>query len=342
MTQEQLNQQIKNGQFDPIYVLYGEEPYMSEYYASTIAQKVCDGEMDGFNRLSFDGQETPWDDIEQAAWSMPLMAERKCVTVRNCDIGAMGDKVMPLLQQPPQDTVLIFLFTAVQPSGKSAKWKSFLAACAACGGVVESKYKTEHELVRLLTRGAQKRGCALTDTNAAMLVARCGNEMHALLNELEKLCAVAGNGGTITEQLIEKAASRTLDSSVFALSKELLQGRSERALLLVAELMEQREDPVAILAVLSNAYADLYRAAVAQAAGKPVAEVARHYQYGGREFRLRNAANDVRRLSMRTVEQCIEVLALADRKLKSSRADNRVVLEQTVVQLATLARGGKI
>lgn len=342
MTQEQLKQHIHSGKFCPVYALYGEEAYLSEYYAKAIADKVCDGEMDEFNRLSFDGQDTPWDDIEQAAQALPLMAERKCVTVRNCDIASMGDKVMPLLQDPPQDTVLIFLFTAVQPSGKSAKWKSFFAAVEACGGALENKHKTEAELVRLLTKGAAKRGCALTDTNAATLVARCGEEMLVLLSELEKLCAVAGKGGTITEQLIEQAASRTLDSSVFALSKELIYGRTERALLLLSELLEQKEDPIAILAVLANAYADLYRASVAQQSGRPVAEVAKYYQYGGREFRLRNAANDVRRLSDKSVQQSLEYLAAADRRLKSSRADARVILEQTVVQLASAARGDQV
>lgn len=342
MTEEKLKQQIKEQAFAPVYAFYGEEAYMSEYYAKTVAEKVCGGEMEEFNRLSFDGQDTPWDDIEQAVQTLPLMAERKCVTVRNFDVATHADKVMPLLQHPAQDTVLIFLFTAVQPSGKSAKWKAFLAACEKAGGAMESKYKTEAELIHLLTKGASRRGCALTDTNAATLVARCGNQMLNLLNELDKLCAVAGQGGTITESLIEAAASRTLDSSVFALSKALLNGQAEKALLLLDELLEQKEDPIAIMAVLSNAYADLYRVSAAQSAGRPAAEIAKYYQYGGREFRLRNAAGDLRRLSPRTVEQSVECLATADRKLKSSRVEARVVLEQTLVQLARAARGEKI
>lgn len=342
MTQQELRDEIRTGAFRPVYVLYGEEAYLSAYYAGAIADKVCGGEMEGFNRFSFDGQETDWDDIEQAAVSVPLMAERKCVIVRNCDVAVTGERMQALLQAPPADTVLIFLFTVVQPGGKNARWKAFMDACKKVGGVVECGRQTEAELVRLLTKGAARRGCALTDTNAAALIARCGDDMLLLLGELEKLCAVAGKGNAITAEVIEAAASRTLDFSVFNLSKALLRGQAAEALRLLDSLLEQKEDPIALLAVLSNAYADLYRAGAAIQCGRQPAEVARHYQYGGREFRLRNAGMDVRRLPAGAVERSVELLAAADRRLKSSRTDARVILEQLLVQLAAAARGEKL
>ncbi|MBR7092872.1 MAG: DNA polymerase III subunit delta [Clostridia bacterium] len=339
MTQQQLQQEIRSGSFRPVYALYGEEAYLVCHFADAIAAGVCRDGMADFNRLSFDGQESPWDDIEQAARSMPLMAERKCVTVRNCDVGAAGDKILPLLQDPPADTVLVFLFTAVQPNAKSARWKAFLSACDKAGGTLECKHLEERELVRLLIKGAARRGCTMPERAAQALVERSGEDLLLLHNELDKLCAVVGRGGDVTVGIVERAASRTLDSSVFALSKALLQGQAERALGLLDTLLEQKEDPVAVLAVLANAYADLYRVKAAQTAAVPAAEVGKYYAYGGREFRLRNAAADVRRLPSGAAEKSLECLAAADRRLKMSRADNRIVLEQLLVQLARIARG---
>ena len=65
------------------------------------------------------------------------------------------------------------------------------------------------------------------------------------------------------------------------------------------------------------------------------------FAYRGKEFRLRNAARDCARLSVSMLRECLEVLAEADTRLKSSRADKRVVLEETAAVLIVLSRGGE-
>ncbi|HCA30289.1 MAG TPA: DNA polymerase III subunit delta, partial [Ruminococcaceae bacterium] len=64
------------------------------------------------------------------------------------------------------------------------------------------------------------------------------------------------------------------------------------------------------------------------------------FPYRGREFRLRNAARDCERIPLPVLRKSLEVLADADRTLKSSRADKRTVLEQTAAKLIILSRKG--
>lgn len=54
------------------------------------------------------------------------------------------------------------------------------------------------------------------------MVEQCGDELHLLLNELDKLCALAGEG-EITREMIETAGTKNLEASVFDLSKAILQ-----------------------------------------------------------------------------------------------------------------------
>lgn len=56
------------------------------------------------------------------------------------------------------------------------------------------------------------------------------------------------------------------------------------------------------------------------------------FQYRGKEFRLRNAARDASRLSIDVLRRSLDTLAQADLRLKSSRTDKRVVLEQTAAR----------
>ena len=174
---------------------------------------------------------------------------------------------------------------------------SFLTALAA---VDVYKRQSTADIVKLLCSGATRRNCRLLPENARLLVEQCGDDLNLLLNELDKLCALAGEG-EITREMIESAGSKNLEASVFDLSKAILQNHYARAYAILHRLLSQKEEPVNILAVLSTAYADLYRAKVAAAAGKQADTLTADFQYRGREFRLRNAARDASRLSMEDV-----------------------------------------
>lgn len=343
ITEAELKKQLKEG-LAPLYFLYGEETYLMAYYAQRIAElAVGKDELEGFNLQKFDGQSASFDAIEEAAEALPLMAERKCVVVRDWDAAAAAthERLLGLVSNPPEGCVLVFWQDAVQPElKKNAKWKAFAAAVEKNGVCAGFPRKSAGDIARLLCSGAGRRGCSLSADNARLLVERCGDDLNLLNNELDKLAALA-DGGEITRGHIEQAATRNLEASVFDLSKALLQNSYERAYTILNTLLTQREEPVSILAVLSSAYADLYRAKVAAQAGRQATELAADFGYKGREWRLRNAARDSVPLSLSMLRQSLELLAQADSRLKSSRTDKRVVLEQTAAQLIVLAKSSR-
>ena len=94
-----------------------------------------------------------------------------------------------------------------------------------------------------------------------------------------------------------------------------------------------------ISGVLASAWADIYRMKVAGAAGENVSAVTAAFPaYKGKDWKLRNAARDASRLSVATLRAGLDVLAEADRRLKFTSADNRVVLEETAARLIVLTR----
>lgn len=342
LTETELKKQLGNG-LARLYFLYGEESYLTAHYAALIAEKAVGGDdMGGFNLQKFDGQAVSFDAIEEAAEALPLMAERKCVAVCDYDVAANGatqERLLALAADPPEDCVLIFWQDAVQPDlKKNAKWKAFAAAAEKSGVCVCFPRKTTGDIVKLLCSGAARRGNRLQPETARLLVEQCGDDLRLLLGELDKLCALAGESGEITREQVETAATKNLEASVFDLSKAILQGNYARAYTILHTLLSQKEEPVSILAVLSNAYADLYRAKAAANAGVQAESLAADFGCRGREFRLRNAARDCARLSLAALRESLEVLAQADGLLKSSRTDKRVVLEQTVARLIMRGR----
>ena len=336
MDESQLRRAIKAGPAG-VYLLYGEESYLTGHYARQLADAAVPAGFDAFNRQRFDGDEVTVSQLEDAVAALPVMAEKTCVLVRDLRPAADSDRLLALLGQVPEECVLIFYQMTAQPD-KTKAWQSFLKAVAAAGTVVRFDRKTPAEAARWLVAGAKHRGCTLDPADAQRLIEQAGCDLQLLQGELDKLAALAADG-IITREQIETAGTKNLEARVFDLSKAILARQEARAYALLHQLFEQREEPLAVLGALSTAYADLYRARVARDAGAPVQTLTDTFKsYKGKEFRLRNALRDAARLSLPALRDSLAVLARADTALKLGRADERVTLEETVARLLLLAR----
>ena len=347
MTEKDLKTALKNGELSSLYFLYGEEPYLTAHFADLIADTAVpkDG-MEDFNRHVFDGTSLSLDALEAAVEAMPLMGEHTCVWVKDYDAGAANaatsERMKAILAKAEEPCVLLFSVTAFTPDvKKNAKWKAFLKDIDKHGVSVCFDHRSSADIAALLMRGAQKRGAVLQKNVAMMMVEQCGSDLFLLNNELDKLCAVVGNGGEITAAILDKVATRQLDASVYELSKALLQKRYDSAYACIAKLFACGEEPIRILAVLSETYVDLYRAKIASIGGEQAVALGEVFAYRGREFRLKNAARDCRALSLEALRESLDLLGTADTRMKSTSAkQHRLILEETVARLILLAKAG--
>lgn len=158
--------------------------------------------------------------------------------------------------------------------------------------------------------------------------------MTMLSNELDKLIFYR-LGGEITGEDIERLTCEQLEASAFDLSRNILSLRFDAAMQKLNDLFATRQEPVAILGALAMSFCDLYKGYAVINEGLPLSEGVRRLGYK-KDFRLKNAMREASRLSRGYFAKSLEVLRLCDQKLKSSRAQGRVVLEECVVQLFLL------
>ena len=328
---------------DTVYLLYGDEPYLIHHYRRTIvAGAIADDGMEDLNLHELDGRECDAAAIQGLAETLPMLAEYSCVTVRDWDVGdaADNDRLIEWLADPPPHCVLVFWMSgSADEKRKTAKWKSFVDAIDKVGIVCELSRKQPAEIVRLLCSGATRRGCTMQPPAARQLIEQCGDDLYMLLGELDKLCAVAG-GTEVTTELVVTVGTKRLEASVFELSRAILKNHYERSYDILHRLRTCREDPIAVLAVLSNTYADLYRAKVAAAAGIPATNLTKDFDYRGKDFRLKNAARDGAGMSISLLRNCLDLLVQTDTQMKSTPLDKWELLEQTAAQMILLVRQG--
>lgn len=321
------------------YLIYGEEEYLVKVYTERLVNASVDESFRDFNFHVFEGENVEIPEIYESASAVPMMAESKCVLVKNYPFGTAGDGEMKaleeLLKDNPEDNCLIFSYPAGAPKATDIKHASSLFS--KYGYVVKFDKKTKGELRKILESGALKREKSFEKGVADYLISCVGDDLNLLGNELEKVCAYAGE--SIKYSDVDAVCIKSLDARVFDMVKDLVAGHFDAAFRKLSQLFARREDEYMILGALIAQYTDMYRACAAVSAGRRAAEVSSYYpSYKGKDFRLNNAARNASDMSLPQIGKCIEILAKADTALKSTRADKKQVLEQTLVSLARAGR----
>lgn len=339
LNEAQLKEQIKSNHFSNAYLIYGEESYLKEHYISQLKKKIVDPTFESFNLHQFEGKDTSLDDILKDAQMLPMMSEYNLVLVRDYPVEKSKSDLKLLsefLADVPESTILILVYDAIEPDVKSASFKKIITAFDNAGAVVNMEKRSENDVAKLLVSGAKKRGSVLDMNNAKYLVSVSGNDLKNLLNELDKLSYFA-QGREITKDIIDNMATKCLQARVYDLSKSVVAGNSDMAYSVLDTLFNMKEDPILILAVIGGVYVDMYRVKCAKTAGCSYDDVAKHYNYRGREFALRNASRDCAKLSENQLRKSLDEIMNTDLKLKSTATDKKLLLEELIVKLILIA-----
>lgn len=322
-----------------VYLIYGEEAYLKKTYVDKIVSKTVEPSFEDFNFHTFDGKNCTLSEVYESAEAVPMMAETKCVLVKDFPLDTLDDngfeQLEKVIKENPDDCALVFSVIAYEPKG--AKWTKAVKLFEKYGYAVKLDKKTSVELAKMLEGGAKRRGKPFAKGVSQYLITCVGSDLNTLLNETEKVCAYA-QGDEIVKSDVDAVCIKSLDARVFDMIKDLTSGRFDSAFRKLSVLFEQREDEFQILGALIAQYSDIYRAKAAVKSGGRAEDIAKYYNYAGKEFRLTNAARSGSSLSFEDVGECIEILLEADTTLKSSALNKRLVLEQTIVKLARVGR----
>lgn len=346
INESEFKNSLKNGEFSNLYLVYGNEPYLKSFYTSKLIEKSVKPDFAAFNYHVFDSSDVDLKEVSECAEALPMMDERVCVVVKDLNLSNLNKQQSEMLEQivsdVPETTLILFWMQNVEVDAKrNDKWKKVIELFEKYGSVLALDKRTVSQIVKILTSGAKKRGKILSDKLAEYLVGQVGDDLNLLLNEMEKLCFFC-EGDSITREDIDSIVTKSVEASVFDLARFIVNSNSEMAFRTLSALIASKTDPVNINAALISAYVDMYRAKVFVTSGFQATEAAKYYNYKNKEFRLRNALRDASKTDLRQLRVCLDVLSDTDIKLKSTAADKRILLEETVVKLMLISNGQKV
>ncbi len=340
--EDELRRDITSGRFAPVYLMYGDDPYLKNYYKDIIAKKASDGD-EFFNLQKFEG-DCDLQEVFDAVNQFPMMADCKSVVLSDFDFSkGDSDRLIELISNANETCVLILSFDSIDfDVKKGAKEKKIMAAVEKAGGkCVEINHRSITALVKMLSDGAKKRGCSFGEIAARHLIEISGSDLSTLQNELNKLCAFVGSGD-ITKDIVEQISVKSIDASVYDYVKQIFAGDISTALKMLDDMFFMRIEPMVILSVTASSYVDIYRAYTANLSGMSKSEIADDFKYPKNKlFLIDRAVQSLKKFNGTKLNLSLECIAEADKSLKSFGADPKSLLEQLTVKLVYILTKGE-
>lgn len=344
--EDALAKDISGGKFSNVYMIFGDDAYLKNYYANKIIEKSYDG--DPFFNLQKFEENCDLQDVYDAVNQYPMMADSKCVVLSDYDFEGCSakdfEKLCAIVSECVDGCTLVLKFDSLSVDDrKNARAKKLISIIEkADGSVARIDHRNAAKLYKMLMDGAKKRNCSLTEVCARYLIESVGEDIYILKNELDKLCSFVKQGN-IDKDIIDKVCSKSVESSVYDYIKEILACNVSGAMKLLDDMFYMHIEPMAILYNASSAYVDMYRTASAKKENINLGAVAKEFNYKNKAFLLDKAANNLRKFDDKKLALSFDALLTADSELKGFSKDPRTILEQLTVRLIyILAKGEKV
>ena len=218
-TFEEICRDIVAGNFQPVYVLMGEEPFFIDKITDLLVDNVLKEEERDFNQIIMYGVDVDAATIINAARRFPMMSKYQLVVVREAQLVHDIELLTNYVKNPLQSTVLVVNYKYKTLDRR----KSLATATEKVGVLFDSKKVPDYKMPGFITSLMQQRSISIDPKAAQMLSDFLGNNLSRLSKELDKLALVLPEGASkrITPELVEQNIGISKEYNNFELIKAI-------------------------------------------------------------------------------------------------------------------------
>ena len=330
---------IEKKNFCGLYLFYGEEDYLINYYADKIIAANCVNELNRQNILKEDFSPKK---LAESYLACPIEGGKRVIAV--FDSGAFAVKkgggesapkepkgkkkgaqnaapqtVQDCLEQIPDTAVVVFIEKTADKRAAAYKTAVKTGFCA------EINRQDPKTLANWAAREAKNLKSVLSASDAAYFIANCGDNMYAYSNELKKLSAYSG--GKISRADIDAVCSKTLESKIFALTDAAGERNAAKALLILDDLIKLKMSPFFILIMLFNLFKSILL--IKRFTGQPDGVIAQ--KTGLNPYTLKKAREFAVNFTVTELETAVLTCLDTDVRIKSGLMSDRLGVERIIL-----------
>ncbi len=276
-----IEEELKEGKLNSLYLLYGEETYLLETTFKKI-KKIFGECIQGINYIQID--ETNIGNLISDIQTPAFGYEKKLIVVK-ANMLKKNSKKEEIIEKKNSPQAIISKF--IEENNKDIKDSVILVFIEETVNKVMTLYKTIekygevcnfeklklNELVARLKAICNAYKVNVDSNILQYLVETCGTGMQNLINEIRKLIEYAGENGTIKKEDIDKLSIKELEAKIFDLTDNLGKKDTKKAIGILKELIYNKEPVQKILITLYNHFKKLYMCKLAEEYNQSLTEV---------------------------------------------------------------------
>lgn len=323
-------QAIDKGELASIYLIVGEEQMTHDETIRRIEKKMKQqGELEKF---TYDLEQVPVEAVVEEADTVPFFSDYKLIVAKNASFlkaeqksrekidHRLGDLEKWLANPSP---TAITIFTA--PYEKVDNRKKITKLMKEKATLVEAERLSAQDLVATLLSYASKEKVGLQKEVAEFFVARVGENLTLLHQELMKLATTVGEGGEITEELIRQFVTRTPEMDVFTLTNAFVQRNVSEAIRIYRDLLANGEEPIMLTALIAGQIRLMLNVATLQRKGLEQQSIAQQLKV--HPFRVKLVMQNRQKPTEEQLFQALDAIATVDYQLKTSSMNREQIIE---------------
>lgn len=243
---QQINNDIKQGNFHQIYLLYGEERYLCKQYTDRLRKAMC-SEGDQMNTHFYEGKDISAGEIIDLAETLPFLSDKRVIFIRESGwFKSGGEKMAEYLASPSETT--FFVFTENEVDKRSKLYKTVSKS----GHVAEFSTQDESTLKRWIAGILAKEGKQISEPTAQLFLSKTGTDMGNIRTELEKLICYCLDRDVVTSEDVETICTTRISNHIFEMINAIADKQQAKALNLYYDLLTLREPPMRILFLIAR------------------------------------------------------------------------------------------
>lgn len=243
------------------------------------------------------------------------------------DLGKKSDdSFIKGLKEISDTSVVLFIEDTID---KRSKIYKFLSKQGHVACFEPMKNKELSQWITLLLKKEEKQMSILTMNN---FLYQCGSDMYTLKNELDKLISYVGDRKEITSHDLEQLTSSQTINQIFVMLDAIARKQRDKVLTLYYDLIELKESPFGILALLVRQCNQLLQVKNLDDLGKDNGTISKEMKIPA--FAVGKLKDQSKMFSIEVLLNMVEACAKTDELIKTGKINDRVGVELILIQFS--------
>lgn len=324
---------IKSNEASGVYCFQGEEDYLAKNTINFLKKELIDESVLEFNSFEKDAADMIYNNLYEEIVRLPFMAKKRVIILYNwTDLSKDLAKNYEEIEKLKDSYILVLMSSPESPR----KNLSIVKTLMKYDRLVDFDMVNPAALKNWILKKLQEENKKISEAALRKFIEYLNyskdsefNSLYKIENEIKKLASISSE--SIDESIVDSMVNKSISSNIFNLTDAISQKNRKKAIQELNKLLNNGEEPVKILYMLSRHMINVLKIINYKNQGYKYYDIMRLVGISKFEFNkifstLKNFSEDKARYNL---EKCME----ADYILKTKKNEPNVLLFELVVSL---------